>query len=154
MWYLQGCMDTAAPSMEEDAWYGRSVPPKGKKKCAEGSTERQNQRALQHMNHLLAAVLLHSDWLRGVHRVLGDLQHFLGNSTFSVSFHYTALFSSKICVWAYANPSSKCRGWQQSPHVSKWPMVVALRQVRACTDFAVIGRLTVLEMKGQKNKSK
>lgn len=33
-------------------------------------------------------------------------------------------------------------------------MVVALRQVRACTDFAVIGRLTVLEMKGQKNKSK
>lgn len=153
MWYLQGCMDTAAPSMEEDAWYGRRVPPKGKKKCAEGSTERQNQRALQHMNHLLAAVLLHSDWLRGVHRDLGDLQHFLGNSTFSVSFHYTALFSSKICVWAYANPSSKCRGWQQSPHVSKWPMVVALRQVRACADFAV-SPLRVLEMKGQKNKSK
>lgn len=148
MWYLQGCMDTAVPLMEEDAWYGQRVPPKGKK-CADGSTESQNQRALQSIGHLLVAVLLQPDWRWGVHRVLGGLEEFLGNPTFSVSFYYLVLFSSKICVWIHSYPSPWCRRWQQSPHMSKWPMVITLRQVRVCADFAIIGQLVVLQMKGQ-----
>lgn len=33
--------------------------------------------------------------------------------------------------------------------MSKWPMVITLRQVRVCADFAIIGQLVVLQMKGQ-----
>lgn len=106
-------------------------------------------RALQRISHLLVAVLLQPDWRWGVHRVLGGLEQFLGNSTFSVSFYYLVLFSSKICVWIHSYPSPWCRRWQQSPHMSKWPMVITLRQVRVCADFAIIGQLVVLQMKGQ-----